>query len=208
MRLWTVFFAVLFAFAFHLDSFRIVQELWLSPGLRASLVSNRETLLKEASVVLSGQSDSTRSSGQSVSPRILADAMKKLKEKEKDAMAGLAVPPSFINLNEAVNWLRAGLKVDENRKDSIVGTYRNLVLTEFKEQADKITQEFAKTGFQLIPTPYPGLHYDGFMNIIGILITAGLLSLGTPFWFNTLKTLGNLRPLVAGRQGKEQGDSG
>ena len=31
----------------------------------------------------------------------------------------------------------------------------------------------------------------------GVGVTAGLLSLGAPFWFNALKTLSNLRPILA-----------
>jgi hypothetical protein len=36
--------------------------------------------------------------------------------------------------------------------------------------------------------------------IPGVLATAALLSLGAPFWFNLLKSLTNLRPLVATKQ--------
>jgi hypothetical protein len=37
-----------------------------------------------------------------------------------------------------------------------------------------------------------------------LLVAAALLSLGAPFWFNILKTLSNLRPLVATREEKER----
>jgi hypothetical protein len=33
---------------------------------------------------------------------------------------------------------------------------------------------------------------------------AALLSLGAPFWFNALKTLSNLRPVLANREQKER----
>jgi hypothetical protein len=36
--------------------------------------------------------------------------------------------------------------------------------------------------------------------IPGILATAALLSMGAPFWFNLLKSLTNLRPVVANKQ--------
>jgi hypothetical protein len=58
------------------------------------------------------------------------------------------------------------------------------------------------TGFDLMPGGFLGrwghprrlelLHHLG-----GMLITAGLLTLGAPFWFNLLKNLMNLRPAVA-----------
>ena len=53
MRIWTIVFAVLFAFGAHLNTFQILNQLWTTPELRASLVSDSETILKEASVVLS-----------------------------------------------------------------------------------------------------------------------------------------------------------
>jgi hypothetical protein len=38
-----------------------------------------------------------------------------------------------------------------------------------------------------------------FMHLLGMLASAALLSLGAPFWFNTLKTLTNLRPSLAAK---------
>jgi hypothetical protein len=129
--------------------------------------------------------------------------MKKLIEEEKTATAGLAAVPRFNNLDDAVSWLRTGLKVDESSKEILVAAYKKLVLTELKGHAERIKQELEKSGFQLqIPTSWKDLiNYDG-LSILGILVTAGFLSLGAPFWFNALKTLSNLRPLVANLSGK------
>jgi len=38
---------------------------------------------------------------------------------------------------------------------------------------------------------------------LGILASASFLSLGAPFWFNLLKRLSNLRPILAQRQERE-----
>jgi hypothetical protein len=37
------------------------------------------------------------------------------------------------------------------------------------------------------------------MHFWGVLASAALLSMGAPFWFNALKTLGNLRPMLASK---------
>jgi len=37
-----------------------------------------------------------------------------------------------------------------------------------------------------------------------VLMSALLLGLGAPFWFNLLKQLTNLRPLIAGKVEKEE----
>jgi hypothetical protein len=36
-----------------------------------------------------------------------------------------------------------------------------------------------------------------FNHLFGLLLTAGLLTLGAPFWFNLLKNLTSLRPALA-----------
>jgi hypothetical protein len=38
----------------------------------------------------------------------------------------------------------------------------------------------------------------------GILFSAGLLSLGAPFWYNALKSLSALKPVVANKEAQEQ----
>jgi hypothetical protein len=38
----------------------------------------------------------------------------------------------------------------------------------------------------------------------GILFSAGLLSLGAPFWYNALKTLSALKPTVANKEDQER----
>jgi hypothetical protein len=204
MRIWTIIFAIVIAFGAHLDSFKIIEQLWTSPELRASLVSDRETILKEASVVLSVQSGTAQAAGPGVPPQILGDAMKNLINVEKEAAAGLGAPPEFNNPDQAVDWLRKNLKGDQSFKEKLAGEYRNLVLTELSAHADKIKKDLAKAGFQI----QIGKSWKDFiklfegLSILGILVTAGLLSLGAPFWFNALKSLSNLRPLVANSSAK------
>ncbi len=204
IRLWTIGFAFILAFGAHLNTFDVLKQLWTSPELRASLVSQSEAMLKEASVLLAAQGGATQSSAPSVSPQVLQAAMKKLIEKEKEATKGLGAVPEFKDMAAAEKWLRDGLKVDDKRKDELVTEYRNQVPNELRTRAEAIQKKLAEGGFQLIPTPYPGFHYKGPRDILGILISAAFLSLGAPFWFNALKTLSNLRPLVASRQDGQQ----
>ena len=63
---------------------------------------------------------------------------------------------------------------------------------------------------ELIPNPYHSIDFLPWQNhwqnlhLWGILFSAGLLSLGAPFWFNALKTLTALRPVVAKKLDDEQ----
>src|SRR5207237_8152807 len=75
-------------------------------------------------------------------------------------------------------------------------------ITRAAADVKSIREQFQQTQFQLVPSPYPGWHFTG-MEIWGILASAGLLSLGAPFWFNALKGLSNLRSIVANKEQDE-----
>jgi hypothetical protein len=72
------------------------------------------------------------------------------------------------------------------------------------QSAAQLNQISAQAGFQVIQWRWPNdfgqkpvrsqLKY-----LLGVLMTTGLLSLGAPFWFNALKTMTNLRPVVAAK---------
>jgi hypothetical protein len=86
-----------------------------------------------------------------------------------------------------------------------------------REGVDSLNRILESAGFDLVPSPFFGrwdrvekltLTSDWrdtarkrtpifFQHLFGMLITAGLLTLGAPFWFNLLKNLMNLRPAVA-----------
>ncbi len=68
-------------------------------------------------------------------------------------------------------------------------------------RTDSVTERLKETQLQLIPDKYPNV--DAFnplkKDFWGVLAMAGLLSLGAPFWFNVLKSLSSLRPIIAGK---------
>ena len=65
--------------------------------------------------------------------------------------------------------------------------------------------------FQLIPDPYPNPWYNywtpSWLHFWGVLASAALLSVGAPFWFNALKTLTSLRPVLANKEQQERKES-
>jgi hypothetical protein len=71
-------------------------------------------------------------------------------------------------------------------------------ITAFTNLQDQIK----KAGFDLAPRgwfarwPKEGRIW-WFNHLFGLLLTAGLLTLGAPFWFNLLKNLMSLRPALA-----------
>jgi hypothetical protein len=71
---------------------------------------------------------------------------------------------------------------------------REKAFTDLKERIDS-------TGFELLPggwfARWPTEKSWWFNHLFGLALSAGLLTLGAPFWFNLLKNLMNLRPAVA-----------
>ena len=59
--------------------------------------------------------------------------------------------------------------------------------------------------FDLVQIRWPAAF--SWKYFFGVLATAGLLSLGAPFWFNALRSLSNLRPILANKQTKEEAAS-
>ena len=209
-RIWTVVFSALLAFAVHLDVFRLYTQLSSDAELRAKLVSSADSMTKQAAAILPPKEGGTNPDV-SVVPKIYSDQMKELKKQEPTATAGLADPPAFQNREAAVKWLRDGL-TDKSQADRLVAEYQQLVDNGLKSNADKLLDEstnvqnvLSKSGYHLIPDPYPQPWYTfTAMEFWGTLAGVGLLSLGAPFWFNALKTLSSLRPVVATKEEKER----
>jgi hypothetical protein len=75
-------------------------------------------------------------------------------------------------------------------------------LENLAQQAREIKSSLDATRLNLIPSPYPKpwySTYEGRRHLLGVLFTIALLSLGAPFWYNVLKSLSSLKPLLANK---------
>jgi len=214
MRIWTVVFSLVLAFGAHLDVFRLYTQLSSDAELRAKLAGSADAITKQAAAVLPPQAGGTGVK-LSVVPGIFSGQMKQLKSQEPGATKNLGDPPSFDSRQTAIKWLRDGMNGD-NQTERLVAEYQQLVDAGLISDADKLLDQSANvqnilsnTGYQLIPDPYPQPWYGpwetfGAREFWGTLVAAALLSLGAPFWFNALKTLTSLQPIVAGKEQKEK----
>jgi len=67
--------------------------------------------------------------------------------------------------------------------------------------ASQVAAIASKENFDILRNRWPA-NWD-LKYLAGVLITAALLSLGSPFWFNAVKSLTNLRPIVASKEKAE-----
>lgn len=212
MRLWTVAFSMLVAAAMQLDTLQLLKRLASDADLRSRVVASAESLNRKADdiLIVAGTTNPPA--------RACVEAMSQLKRAYPDtnALGLLDEPAGFTNIAGAEDWFRAQIArhhpaaaTNAAQVDAWLAKFRDgLPQAELRTAADQL-QSLVKEGWslQLMPDPYPaslaefgrsfGLHWKG------ILASAALLSLGAPFWFNLLKSLSNLRPILAQKQEQE-----
>ena len=224
IRIWTVVFAFLLAFGLHVDSINLFDQFLRNPALRESFVNKSGAMMAQYDEILGtstgGQAGST---DPTTAPKVLGDKMKYLidtdvKKDTEATPALLGAIPSSKTLADSEKWLRDNLKpeVPGPRKDELAAKFRGYVIAGLK---DKISDLSKMVGIEnLIPAgqtwgklrhhPWKFFfEFNGGRNGLGVLLTAALLALGAPFWYNALKNLTNLRPMVAQRQDEQKKDA-
>jgi hypothetical protein len=122
------------------------------------------------------------------------------------------VPSGFTDLAGGQQWLADQLKaLNIPNPDKWLREFEASVpQAALRSKADDFSSILKdKLHAQIVPDPYPHPFYNywtpSWMHFWGVLASAALLSMGAPFWFNTLKTLSNLRPVLANKQKQETG---
>jgi len=109
---------------------------------------------------------------------------------------------------EIYDKLRHEPKLVEALVKAAPGTLEQGAAVQGQIDADAREKAFAdlkakidSTGFELLPggwfARWSSEKFWWFNHLFGLALSAGLLTLGAPFWFNLLKNLTNLRPAVA-----------
>ena len=207
-RIITVIAAFIAAFVLQLDTFEVFQRISSDADLRAKLLAHADALQKNAEAVFRNSDLGDQKEHQAI--------VAQLREIHPDVGNSLDQRPNITTLNELDKWLSEKLGTIKNAAE-IIADYKQLLFKQklgaAGESFDKVNDEFKKTGFDLLPKPYPNVRSKDWSwlrfwrfsgdwswpprHLLGILVSAGLLSLGAPFWFNTLKSLTNLRPKLA-----------
>jgi len=118
------------------------------------------------------------------------------------AAKALEARPGFASREDAVSWLRDTLDGDP-AAENLAGMYEQEVNAELVSDADKLLdhsasmkRELARSEFHLLPEQWPGWK-PAKHELPGLFVAVALLSLGAPYWYNVLKNLASLRPLLA-----------
>jgi hypothetical protein len=202
-RMWTVSFAVVLALGLHLDAVALLRKLSQDQTLRSRLVASADAVVRETSNVL----------GASGETNVFVASIDQLKKSAPDAGKLLTnTPPQLLTLEGANFWVRTQLG-DQPQAQKILATYQQIASSKVVARAPElmgsvaiVNDELKRAGLDLLPdygSVKPGDYCPLHASFWGMLISMALLSLGAPFWFNGLKTLMNLRPVLATRIQKE-----
>ena len=209
-RLITIAAAIVAAFVLQLDAIALIKRLSTDADLRAKLVAVSGPIQQQADKILDKSQQAMID--QAMHQAVVAELAKTY----PDLPSGLGTHADFASIDEAKTWLGEQLAAHPQRA-KVINAYEGLIA---KAKLDGYVAAMQKlvstTGLDLVPTPYPLEFKPGWTRqwgmprlfitdgwswpkrrLLGIFISAALLSLGAPFWFNTLKSLTNLRPTLA-----------
>jgi hypothetical protein len=200
MRIWTVVFAAAFAFGTGLNTIRLFEDIYQNGSLRDALVSAAQQISTSAASVLNPQN--------SLSAQYSQILLKSL----SDAKVPPPNPTPIIQTtDEATAWINAHVPADNLQAvlqsfNTAANAATRKFVTDNAETAKTLMQ--SKAGVEVLRwhwQDFPKNDWKAQANyLLGVLLTTGLLSLGSPFWFNILKSIMNLRPIVASKEQAEQ----
>jgi hypothetical protein len=211
-RVITVVVSVLLVGSLQIDSREILRQITHSPELRAKLTAMSDSALSQADKIFD---NSERA----------AAALAEVKRNHSDKPGGTQivaaldrVPPHLTRCVDGKNSLLEATKnlpdaaavLDEfdnacqgrtkqamgNAYDEIRGLRTDLENTDLKIVPMRIADQSV---FDSLAHWWAAYHVR--RHLAGILVSILFLSLGAPFWFNTLRQLSNLKPAISGKVG-------
>lgn len=189
--------AAVLTLVLQVDAFRLFQRLSTDSAARAALVQAADATLQRAEEVF------TREDAGRELPR---QALLAVAEAQSSPLKQQITPPPevpFATSADGARWLRQRVAEGAER-DRLLAEYRAAVeqrtvqlLGRLGEDAAGIRDELRQASFSLLPERPWGKDLGDPWHWLGMLASALLLGLGAPFWYNALRQLANLRPVMA-----------
>jgi len=200
MRIVAAFWALLVAFVFQVSTPEYLRDLWSKPEMRRQLEEAAAVVLTDATEAMRTFEGYGEASERALEK--LAAMHPEARELIEEA-SGVGTTRPYI-----VDELNLAVESAPNRAQ-IVADYERLLDEERLAYADELAVTAGNAGITLAALriePWSG-RWEFYRTAVGfhwrhfggVLMTAMLLVLGAPFWFNVLKTLTNLRDAMKGR---------
>jgi len=189
IRLWTVAFASAIALGTGLNTVTLLNDLYSNGAFREAVAGSATQMMDLAGRVLPN-------GPQDVATKMYTDAVTRA---IADSSAKADTTPAGIDSENAARaWLTAHVS-DTTQQSAALTAFDKALMNERVQDAAAVRTILTKASFDIRQFGWKRDQPYG-PQIPGALVTAALLSLGAPFWFNMLKQLTNLRPTLANKQ--------
>ena len=202
-RIITGVLAVITAFALQLDTIEIYKLVSSNRAVRDNLVAQTKNVIEQGEKVFKDQNQ----------PAVLQAALSQIRS------TNAFLTNVSIHVGDTVGAVRAKIQASATNHspqevnkllanfDEQTLNIVNTNLANYRTEYTNVSTLLDKTGFDLFPKDGGRWQNEGdwtsanrriwMGHVFGMLFSALLLSLGAPFWFNTLKGLASLRSSVA-----------
>jgi hypothetical protein len=204
IRIWTIIFSFALAAGTGLDAVKLANDLYAKGDFRAALVGSAPGLIAVTEKILPPGAQSDQDAVTSAMSDLYTDAVNAALAK---ANVQPGAKPKGIETRDAGEaWIRHNV-IDSTQQNAAINAYPAAVdqaLGDFMKtraaNAKDIQKILKASGMQLTLGWPNGFDWK---QLSGVLLSGALLSLGAPFWFNSLKAIMNLRPIIANKQAAE-----
>lgn len=196
MRATTVVGAILVTLALLFDSTEVWRRLASDADLRARIIASAETLRQKADEMSVGTTN--------LPPAVFFRAVEQLIKAHPGVLAPQPAPTEIANLASGLAWIKthvvAGGVTNQAR---LLAEYQALVpqtavLNALQNLEQRLSEQLLLGLFQpSYPRGWAGWRDELGRRWLGLALSVVLLSLGAPFWFNLLRSMSNLRPVLA-----------
>jgi hypothetical protein len=189
VRLWTVAFALALALGTGLNSVTLLSDLYTNGAFRQAVAGSATQMTDLAGKVLpNGPND--------VAAKMYTEMVAKA---IGDSRATADTPPSGIDSETAARaWLAAHV-TDSAQQSAALSAFDQAFMAERVHDAAALRTILSGSSFDVRQFRWKP-DQPWWPQVPGVLFTAAMLSLGAPFWFNMLKQLTGLRPILANKQ--------
>jgi len=191
----TVVLALFVAFAMHLDSLDVLRHIERDSEVRSRLQAMSATLLD--------RTPEATASVEAIYRQALTDLLAKDPSRFND-QAALTASDRFTSGADVRGWIERNSPHDaaaplfaewQNASQGLLKTSMDASI----DRAKTLQADLASTGILAMPSDGHGTwcYTPNSAHFLGMVTSVLFLSLGAPFWFNTLKDLTSLRSVVA-----------
>jgi hypothetical protein len=199
----TFVIAAALSFGLHIDSIALLRQISGNPELRARLAQSADATLKVADEVsVRGEKGAT----------LATDALKKAASDNPTVKLEAPIPEKLSQRAEGKAWLDLNVK-DHDGHEAFEKAYQKSYdaavqarLPELYATAAKVKEQLADTQLDLLSSSHESWNFtswkwlvDHHAHLFGVIMSTLFLSMGAPFWYNMLRQLANLRPMLAGK---------